>query len=127
MATRSAYLEAFESNFRELEVGLQMDSLYPIFVSKGLFSDSRLNEKVNATKISSEKARILLNRIKTDLHADSDEMLKKFLEALKQYADETPDAVVEKLYKRLKNDLDKVDVRESRQRNVQDSAGKLNC
>ena len=127
MATESAYLEAFERNFKELEVGLQMDSLYPTFVTEGLFSDARLSEEVNEAKLPSDKARLLLNRIKKALHANNTDMLKKFLEALKKYIGETKDTVVEKLYKGLKSDLDKADA-ESQQRNVQDSAGiKLSC
>ena len=125
MAARNAYLGAFDSNFKQLECGLQMDSLYSTFVKKGLFSDTRLSEEVNEAKVPSEKARLLLNRIRKALQINSNEMLMKFLEALKEYAEETKDTVVDQLYNRLKNDLDKALISESQQRNVQDSAGKL--
>ena len=121
---RNVHLTVFERHFKSLETGLQMDSLYSMFVQKGLLQDVRLSQIVKDAKINIEKTRAFLDAIRNSLLVNNNEMLMKFLEALKEYAEETDDKVVNKLYTDVHNDLHLALTSEPLQHSVPDAAGK---
>jgi len=104
MANDAAYLKAFYDSYEAIVTGLSVDDLYPKLMSKGLLR-GKLSEEVRACKTDNEKARHLLDSMKNGLEIGVTQVFEDFLVALKEYAEENDDQVVQKLETKVRESI----------------------
>ena len=103
--TGNVYYNAFEEHYKALEQGLPMDSLFSTLISAGLLRDTQLRQKIDSAQGNTAKARFLLESMSSGLKIGSNKVFIKFVQAIKQYADESNDQTVKQLVENMCKDL----------------------
>jgi len=102
--SRNIHLEIFERYYPRM-AELPIDSMWPVLVSQGMLRDNVLRGRISSTLANTDKARLLLEPVYTDLKVGVVDRFTCLLEAVTTYANRSYDPMVMEFLCDIKKDL----------------------